>query len=128
MPHFSRSKFKMRGNVQMMDETGEHIEYRGIAFIQFRTEWDDQAKRFTPMTAEQKKICEDLHQQLSDAGVELGVTVSQRVPGVEDVREYPKVMQFQLMVNDPQGYTPAPTPAAAPAQSYEAAKGGGNGW
>ena len=53
MPHFSRSKFKMRGNVQMMDETGEHIEYRGIAFIQFRTEWDDQAKRFTPMTPEQ---------------------------------------------------------------------------
>lgn len=133
MPHFSRSKIKMRRDVQMSDMHGEPKEYRGIAFLQFRTEWNDTTKSFAPMTAEQKQICEDLYQQLASAGVELGITISERVPGVEDVRDFPKVMSFQLMVNKPDGSISAPAPqpqAAAPAApaSYEQAKGGGNGW
>jgi hypothetical protein len=77
------------------------------------------------MTAEQKKICEDLYRQLADAGVELGVTLSERTPGVEDVREFPKVMSFQLMVNNPDGAMSVPAPAREPAAQPS---GGGNGW
>ena len=40
MPHFSRSKIKMRRDVRQNDMHGEPVEYRGIAFLQFRTEWE----------------------------------------------------------------------------------------
>ena len=125
MPHFSRSKIKMRKDVRMADMHGEPVEYRGIAFLQFRTEWNDTTRSFAPMTAEQKQICESLYPQLADAGVELGITISERTPGVEDVREFPKVMSFQLLVNKPDGSRSVPAPTQAPAPQPI---GGGNGW
>ena len=72
------------------------------------------------MTAEQKQICEDLYRQLAEAGVEPGITISRPAPGVEDVREFPKVMSFQLLVKQPDGFgkrlqrrhrRPAPQPS-----------------
>ena len=126
MPHFSRSKIKMRRDVRQHDMHGEPVEYRGIAFLQFRTEWNDTTRSFAPMTAEQKQICEDLYHQLAEAGVELGITISERTPGVEDVREFPKVMSFQLMVNKPDGARSAPAPA--PAAPSPQPSGGSNGW
>lgn len=109
----------------MSDMNGEPVEYRGIAFIQFRTEWNDTTRSFAPMSAEQKQICEDLYRQLADAGIELGITISERTPGVEDVREFPKVMSFQLMVNKPDGSFQQ---SAAPTSTAAEPSGGGNGW
>ncbi len=130
MPHFSRAKIKFRNNVIAADMDGEPVEYRGIAFLQFRTEWNETTRSFTPMTAEQKQTCEDLYRQLADAGVELGVTVTERTPGVQDVREFKKVLSFQLFVNKPDGsmsVAPAPAPGA-PAPAAPQPNGDSNGW
>ena len=125
-PQFSRSKFKFKKDIRSLDINGEPVEYRGVAFLQFRTEWNEKTRSFTPMTPEQKQICGDLHRQLADAGVELGVTVSERVPGEEDVRAFPKVMQFQLMVNEPRGE--APVRQAPPGPAPAAVGSANNGW
>ena len=53
MPHFSRAKIKMRRDVRQNDMHGEPVEYRGIAFLQFRTEWNYTTRSFAPMTAAQ---------------------------------------------------------------------------
>lgn len=125
MPHFSRSRIKMRKDVRAVDMHGEPVEYRGIAFLQFRTEWNDTTRSFKPMTPQQKQICEDLYLQLAEAGVELGITITERVPGVEDVRQFPKVMSFQLMVNRIDGSAPMKSnPIATPTSD----EGAGNGW
>lgn len=100
-PTFSRSKFKMRKNVLQNDQNGEPYEYRGTAFLQFQTEYSDKTNSFAPMTASQEKICEDLWRALHTAGVQIGLTVAQRLPGETDVRKFPKVMSFSLVCNDP---------------------------
>ena len=45
---------------------------------------------------------------------EIGVTLTQRT-GSDNVRDYPRVMQFKLIVNEPDGQAaPSPAPAQAP--------------
>ena len=78
----------------MMDMHGEPIEYRGIAFFQFRTEWNDTTRSFAPMTAEQKQICEDLYQQLAEAGVELGITISGAHRASKTSATFPRSCRF----------------------------------
>ncbi len=115
-PTFSRSKFKMRKNVLQNDQNGEAYEYRGTAFLQFRTDYNEDTNQYQPMTAAQEKICEDLWRQLHDAGVQIGMTVAQRLPGETDVRKFPKVMSFSLVCNDP------------PERKEEPQEDHGNGW
>jgi hypothetical protein len=101
MPQFSRAKFKMRQDIQATDDMGVPNEFRATAYLQFRTEWDDNARRFKPMSPEQQALCDELHQQLFEAGVEFGISVQYRAEGVEDVKDMPKVMTFSLLCNEP---------------------------
>ena len=126
MPHFSRSKIKMRRDVHHQDMHGHPVEYRGIGFLQFRTAWNDTTRSFSPMTEEQKQICDDLWRQLAEAGVEIGVTISERIPGTDDVRQFPKVMAFQLMVNNPDGSLTSNSPK--PSAPIPSPDGESNGW
>ena len=125
MPHFSRSKIKMRRDVRQNDMHGEPVEYRGIAFLQFRTEWNDTTRSFAPMTVEQKQICEDLYHQLAERR-RAGHHHMERTPASKTSASSPKVMSFQLMVNKPDGARSAPAPA--PAAPSPQPSGGSNGW
>ena len=66
MPHFSRSKIKMRRDVRQNDMHGEPVEYRGIAFLQFRTEWNT-TRSFAPMQLSKADL--RIYHQLAEAGV-----------------------------------------------------------
>jgi len=104
MPGFGRSKFKLRNDIPMVDDAGNPHEYRAVAFIQYRTEWDEEAGKVTPMTDEQKEMCNELQNMMFEAGVELGISLTKRIPNENDVRTFPKVATFSLVANDPAGY------------------------
>ncbi len=104
MPGFGRSKFKLRNDIPMVDDDGNPHEYRAVAFIQYRTEWDEAAGKFTPMTDDQKEMCNELQNMMFEAGVELGISLTKRIPNENDVRTFPKVATFSLVANDPAGY------------------------
>jgi hypothetical protein len=36
-----------------------------------------------------------------EAGVELGISITRRIPGETDVRQFPKVATFSLIANEP---------------------------
>jgi hypothetical protein len=53
------------------------------------------------MTDEQKEICDEIHAMIFEAGVELGISITRRIPGETDVRQFPKVATFSLIANEP---------------------------
>ena len=67
--HFSYNKVKMRKDVLATDQEGNDKEFFGSAFLQYRTEWDEDAGRFKPMTDEQKEVVRELWDACHDAGV-----------------------------------------------------------
>ena len=101
MPGFGRSKFKLRQDIAMADDDGSPVEYQSSAFIQFRTEFNEETRRFAPMTDEQREICDEIHAMIFEAGVELGISITRRIPGETDVRQFPKVATFSLIANEP---------------------------
>tara|TARA_R100000700_G_scaffold25256_2_gene32009 strand:- start:128 stop:487 length:360 start_codon:yes stop_codon:yes gene_type:complete len=110
MAQFSRTKFKLKQDVIAVDDAGNANEYRASAFLQFRTEWDDNNRRYKEMTDNQKQICEELHQQLYQAGVEFGISIQYRDPMAgDDLKLMPKIATFSLLCNEPK-QKPKPQP------------------
>ena len=116
-PHFSYARIKPKQDLLATAPNGAPQEYRAVGYIQFKQEWNDLSKSYVPLTAEQQAKCAALHRRFAEVGAEIGITLTQR-NGSDNVREYPKVMQFKLIVNEPD--SPAapnsspPPPAAAP--------------
>ena len=52
------------------------------------------------MTQDQRNVCERLHKELHAAGVEIGVTITERTQALE-VKDFPKVATVSLFVNEP---------------------------
>ena len=110
MAQFSRTKFKLKQDVIAVDDAGNANEYRASAFLQFRTEWDDNNRRYKEMTDNQKQICEELHQKLYQAGVEFGISIQYRDPMAgDDLKLMPKIATFSLLCNEPK-QKPKPEP------------------
>ena len=97
---FSYNKIKMKRDVLADDQEGEPKEFFGSAFLQFKTEYDQDTNRFEPMTDEQKAIVQELWEACHDAGVELSISLFERTGS--DFKDWPKVLQFSLRVNDPE--------------------------
>jgi len=94
MPHFSKSSFKTRQTLS------PDREYRATAYVNMRTPWDENSGRYQAMTQDQKDICERLHKDLHAAGVEIGVTITER-SHAQEVKDFPKVCFISLFVNEP---------------------------
>lgn len=94
MPHFSKSRLKLKANLSV------DKEYRATGYVNIRTAWNDELRKFEQMTEAQKATCENLYKQLLDAGAEIGVTLSERTEAI-DVREFPKVAYIPLFTNKP---------------------------
>ena len=94
MPHFSKSRLKLKANLSV------DKEYRATGYVNIRTPWNDELRKFEPMTEAQKATCENLYKQLLDAGAEIGVTLAERNEAI-DVREFPKVAYIPLFTNKP---------------------------
>ena len=94
MPHFSKSRLKLKANLSV------DKEYRATGYLNIRTPWNDELRKFEPMTEAQKALCENLYKQLLDAGAEIGVTLAERNEAI-DVREFPKVAYIPLFTNKP---------------------------
>lgn len=98
--HFSFSKAKMKRDVLSTDDEGNQIEFFASAFLQYKTDWDDDAGRFKPMTEEQQETVMELWEACADAGVQISVGLFQRTGG--QARDWPKVLQLNLYCNDPE--------------------------
>ena len=116
-PHFSYARIKPKQDVLATAPNGAPQEYRAVGYIQFKQEWNDLSKSYVPLTAEQQAKCDELHQAFAEVGAEIGITLTQR-NGSDNVRDYPRVMQFKLIVNEPDAQAaPSSSPAPAPAPS-----------
>jgi hypothetical protein len=125
-PQLSRSEIKLRENIPANAPDGAPNIYRATAFIQYKTDWNDNTRRYEPMTPEQQAKCNELGKMLADAGVEISIGLFLRAG--EQPSQFPKMAQFTIYPNKPrdnQGQAPAMAPAAAPAP---AAPGGGSSW
>ena len=89
-------------------------EYRATAVTFNLSKNGTISKSYVPLTAEQQAKCDELHRLFAEVGAEIGVTLTQRT-GSDNVRDYPRVMQFKLIVNEPDAQAaPSPSPAPAP--------------
>jgi|21_taG_2_1085346.scaffolds.fasta_scaffold39730_2 hypothetical protein len=112
MPHFSRSKLKLK------QPLSPDREYRVTAYLNFKTDWNESTQRFEPMTPEQKQTCEDLHAQLAAHGVEIGITFAERT-AAQDVREFPRAGYITLFVNTPRAEGAPGYQQQQPQQNYQ---------
>ena len=113
MPHFSKSRLKLKANLSV------DKEYRATGYVNIRTAWNDELRKFEPMTEAQKATCENLYKQLLDAGAEIGVTLAERNEAI-DVREFPKVCYIPLFTNKPYDSDRQASGYQAPPQDYKA--------
>jgi len=115
MPHFSKSRLKLKANLSV------DKEYRATGYVNIRTAWNDELRKFEPMTEAQKATCENLYKQLLDAGAEIGVTLAERTEAI-DVREFPKVAYIPLFTNKPYDAADRQVTSGyqAPPQDYKA--------
>ena len=118
MAHFSNNSIKLRQNMIAEDAAGQKVEYRASMFIQFKTNWDDDAGRYERMTDSQQKICDDFHAQMADAGVEIGFVFQKQMPGETELKNLPKIMTGKVYVNKRKEQR----------QKQQQEAGGNNGW
>ena len=114
MPHFSKATLKLKNDLSVLKE------YRATAYVNIRTQWNDNTNRYEQMTEQQKAICEDLYMQMVKAGAEIGITLAERT-GAQDVREFPKVAYIPLFTNAPRDMQQRYAPTQM-MQSYAPAK------
>ena len=117
-PHLSRAEIKLREDIKAAAPNQAPILDRATAGIQYRTDFNEDTRRFEPMTADQKAKCDELGKILADAGVELSITLSLR--DGEEVKNFPKVATFAIYPNKPRDQAPAPAPAPAAASAAPA--------
>ena len=99
MPHFSKSAHQF--NVPISSDK----QYRVSAWINCKTDWDDNAKRYEPMTDDQKQKCEEMFRQFQASGCQISVTIQERTNatdefGKPDVRQFPKVGVITLYTSN----------------------------
>jgi len=114
VPHFSKATLKLKQDLSALKE------YRATAYVNIRTQWNDNTSRYDPMTEQQKATCEDLYMQMVRAGAEIGITLAERT-GAQDVREFPKVAYIPLFTNAPRDMQQRYAPSQQ-MQSYAPAK------
>lgn len=96
MPHFSKANHTQQTSVRLT----EGKQYRLTGYINMRTPWNDNLKRFEQMSAAQKQTCDELYRQMAAAGAELSITIWERTEAI-DVREFPRVLSLNLYTNTP---------------------------
>jgi len=103
LPHLSRSDVNLRNPVDMQTPDGVPIEYRGSAYLQFKTPWDDNTGRYAPMSEDQKKICDDLAKQMLSQNIRISVSLQAKIG--DEPRQWPKVLTMTLLPNKPRDST-----------------------
>jgi hypothetical protein len=117
-PHLGNSKITFKSNINASTDNVP-VEYQASAWVTFNNGWDEAANRPYPLTPQQEAAVQQLYQHLIQSGVQLQVTIKQKVG--EDSRAWPVAGRMNLFVNKPDGGQQQQAPQQAPA-------GGGNAW
>ena len=95
MPHFGRATQQFK---QPLDE---NKKYRVTAWLNFKQEWNDAEKKYERQSPEEISICRKLFEQLAQhPGLQLQINIDERVPGVDDVKQFPRVAVMNLYVGN----------------------------
>ena len=95
-PHFGNSKLKLK-NTLHAESHGTPKEYQVSAWLSFNNGWDDANNRPVPMTPEQQNLIAGVYQDLANLGVELQVTLKDRISA--DAKQWPVAGRMRLFVN-----------------------------
>jgi len=101
MAHFGRATQQFR---QPLDTAKQ---YRVSAWLGFKTAWNDEIKKFERQSPEEISICRKLFEELArHKGLQLSVNIDERMHGIDDVKQFPRVATMTLYVGNPpsQGY------------------------
>lgn len=99
-PHFGNSKLKLK-NTLHAESHGNPKEYQVSAWLSINNGWDEANNRPNPMTPEQQSLIAGVFEDLANLGVELQVTLKDRV-GM-DAKQWPIAGRMRLFVNTNEG-------------------------
>lgn len=118
-PHMGNAKQKIMEN--MVKEFGADmpVEYRLSAWLQVKTDWDEDAKRPVRMTPEQEAQVAEVFALIQRYNIQLNLQVQQRTAG--EAKDWPTVARWKVFHNKPKQQQDNPM---ASAQSYAQASGG----
>ena len=96
MAHFGRATQQFR---QPLDTAKQ---YRVSAWLGFKTAWNDEIKKFERQSPEEISICRKLFEELArHPGLQLSVNIDERMHGIDDVKQFPRVATMTLYVGNP---------------------------
>ena len=94
MPHFGISNYKFKNALDTAKT------YRITAWLGFKQEWRDGIGYDKP-TPEEISVCRKLFEQLAQhPGLQIQISIDERLSGVENVKEFPRVARIPLYVGN----------------------------
>ena len=94
MPHFGISNYQFRNAIDTAKT------YKITAWLGFKQEWREETGYSKP-TPEEISICRKLFEQLAQhPGLQLQVSIDERLRGVDDYKQYPRVARMNLFVGN----------------------------
>ena len=94
MPHFGISNYKFKNALDTAKT------YRITAWLGFKQEWREGIGYDKP-TPEEISVCRKLFEQLAQhPGLQLQISIDERLRGVENVKEFPRVARIPLYVGN----------------------------
>jgi len=94
MPHFGISNYQFRNALDTAKT------YRISAWLGFKQEWREGIGYDKP-TPEEISVCRKLFEQLAQhPGLQLQISIDERLRGVENVKEFPRVARIPLYVGN----------------------------
>lgn len=93
-PHFGLSNYQFRNAIDTAKT------YKISAWLGFKQEWRDGAG-YSKATPEEISICRKLFEQLAQhPGLQIQISIDERLRGVDDYKQYPRVARMNLFVGN----------------------------
>ena len=94
MPHFGISNYQFRNAIDTAKT------YKITAWLGFKQEWREGAG-YSKATPEEISICRKLFEQLAQhPGLQIQISIDERLRGVDDYKQYPRVARMNLFVGN----------------------------
>ena len=94
MPHFGLSNYQFRNAIDTAKT------YKISAWLGFKQEWREGAGYSKP-TPEEISVCRKLFEQLAQhPGLQIQISIDERLRGVDDYKQYPRVARMNLFVGN----------------------------
>ena len=93
-PHFGLSNYQFRNAIDTAKT------YKISAWLGFKQEWREGAGYSKP-TPEEISVCRKLFEQLAQhPGLQIQISIDERLRGVDDYKQYPRVARMNLFVGN----------------------------